>query len=318
MMSKRSAIWTYLQTSLGLVSICKGLKFYELIYERIVRLTGIPVPLKIRQIYDALQEKNIEFESALPEISLGIVCHPKDFERLELVVEMAYRNCLNPISEVTLVTTPEGYEPLKRMFPHFNVWNEDQFVSTQVLKTIADYVPKEIKGWVLQQTAKFTIVLRSRNMATLILDADTVLLQERAFLTQNGTQALSYSHEYHLPYAEHYGRFSSQPIDSKGHSFVTHHQLMQKSVVMSLLGTEGDGLCKWIKEADYNVFSPLCEYHCYGEEITRKYPNKYKLVRWGNRPVSSDEYLRATEKSNFVSLSRAFKGCNSISIHSYL
>lgn len=317
-MSIKNRIWIELQSKLGNFERLKGLNLYDEIFQRINKVAGIPVPLKIRELYDALQKQDLSRDGIYPEISLGIVCHPKDFANLDLVIQMAKKNCKNPITDVSLVTTLSGYKTLKTLFPEYNVYNETDFVSQRTFDAIAKEVPSEISGWVLQQAAKFTIVLNSKNDATLILDADTVLLKRRLFLTENNVQSLSYSHEYHLPYVKHYAKFSGQEIDSNGHSFVTHHQLMQKEVVKSLLGTEGEALPNWILAADYGVFSPLCEYHCYGEELIRKYPSRFKVTRWGNLPVSASKLRQTQEHSQFTSLENAFNGWNSISVHSYL
>lgn len=209
---------------LGRIFPFKGLEIYNQAYAYICREYAFPPPRKLRKIYDSLQKNSHSLKKPLPEISLGIVCHPKDFENLELVISQAIKKSRNRITEVLLVTTRDGHSELKQKFPKFKVLNEDEFLEKELIASLKAAVPVELYGWVLQQIVKFLIVMTAENEATLILDADTLLIKERSFLGADLKQTISYSDEYHLPYIDHYANFASVEKDKVGHSFVTHHQ----------------------------------------------------------------------------------------------
>ena len=180
------------------------------------------------------------------------------------------------------------------------------------------FIPEDKFGWVLQQLIKFQIVLTARNDATLILDADTILVRDRTFIDSEGIQALCYSHEYHRPYAVQFSEFFETDPDNMGHSYVTHHQLMQKRIVEEMFGGTGENLEAWARRANYKIFSPLCEYHCYGEFLARYYPTRFKLMRWGNIPVKSSELSAILRSNDSLEIVNRFRNWCSISVHSYL
>jgi hypothetical protein len=296
----------------------KGLEIYNQAYAYICRKYTFPPPRKLRKIFDLLQKNSPLLKNPLPEISLGIVCHPKDFGNLELVISQAINRSRNRITEIVLVTTREGHSELKQKFPKFKVLNENEFLEKELLASLESVVPLERYGWVLQQIAKFLIVMTAKNEATLILDADTLLLKDTSFLGADLKQAISYSDEYHVPYVDHYAKFVSLERDKAGHSFVTHYQLMQRDVVTSMLFSEERKLINWIQCADFTKLSPLSEYHCYGEHIVRNYKERVQIVRWGNRAIPMKSIELILNDRNSREIEKAFPSLNSISIHTYL
>ena len=55
-------------------------------------------------------------------------------------------------------------------------------------------------GWTLQQFLKISFVLESSLDAILIVDADTVLLEERSWISDSGRQILTPSDEFNISY----------------------------------------------------------------------------------------------------------------------
>lgn len=316
MILRKNDLWLSVLRFVGSRKHFKGLRIYDTMFSALNQILGVPVPLKIREFFDALQPEGLVLRSPYPTITLGIVCHPKDFAFLDLVVAHAIKHSSNPISEVVMVTTSEGVEALTRLFPAAKVVDENLFLNSEVIETLRNVVPNEIYGWVLQQVAKFTIVLTANNDATLILDADTLLLRDQVFLGSDGSQSISYSYEYHMPYAEHFSKYSGFSQDKTGHSYVTHYQLMQKDILKSFLPEFG--LINWIKSANYEKFSPLADYHSYGEYIFRNYPHRIHVVRWGNISVKRQKIIKLLVPEKSMELYEKFSKWNSISIHSYL
>lgn len=300
------------------IHIIHGLEMYEKLYAYYTILRRIPPTLHFRELFDAVQKNNPIRKDNLPAITLGIVCHPKDFEILQIAIAQAIKHSQNPINEVVLVTTKDGYAELSSRYPQYDVRSEDEVLTGDTISNLKKIVPSDRFGWVLQQIIKFSITLRAKNSSTLILDADTILVQSRTFINSQSVQALAYSYEYHQPYSAHFSKFFQLDLDNKGHSFVTHHQLMQKKIVAEMFGENGENLEAWAKAADYNVFSPLSEYHCYGEFLVRFYPKKYKIMRWGNLPISLLSFNQIATGGSVSKVEHQFKDWNSISAHSYL
>ncbi len=313
----KHSMWVMATKRIGASEKFKGLQFYDAIYERIVRYFGIPVPRQIRELFDSLQVNRVVLPQPLPPITLGIVCHPKDFKLLGKVIGQVHKHSGNRVSETIIVTTAQGVLEIKQRFPSCKVFDESVYLESGILRQIKESVPALIQGWILQQAAKFSIVLNAENEATLIIDADTLLLHDIDFFSAEGIQTLSYGHDYHKPYISHSSLFSGDPIDSVGISFVTHYQLMQKRILHQYLFDSKDGIINWIATADYFSSTPS-EYHSYGEYLTRSYPAQVKILRWGNFSVSSGELSRLIGKDFDTALYKKFRGWNSISVHSYL
>jgi hypothetical protein len=311
-------LWLVLLAAISKIRFLHGLRIYTVIYRHYANRRGKPPALRFRELFDTLQKNSPFTDNNLQGITLGIVCHPKDFNFLQYVIEQARKHSKNPINEVVIVTTKEGYKELTSRFPQYVLRNEENVFPIDMISRLRLLVPPDKLGWVLQQLIKFHTVLNARNNATLILDADTILIKDRTFIDSYGIQSLSYSHEYHRPYAVHFSKFFKLELDRSGHSYVTHHQLMQKDIVAEMFGSRGENLEAWAKAADYKVFSPLCEYHCYGEFMARRYPNSFRIVRWGNIPIKSSELDQILKKGNILEVESKFKNWQSISAHSYL
>jgi len=124
------------------------------------------------------------------------------------------------------------------------------------------------------------MVIMSDQVATLILDADTVLLSPKIWLDSEGTQILCIANEYHLPYKKHIRKV----FGGQNHllSFTTHHQLMKRDSVKEIFGLNGDGLVDWLKLADFNESSATSDYETYGEWMVERNPKQVVFAKWNN------------------------------------
>ena len=147
----------------------------------------------------------------------------------------------------------------------------------------------------------------------------------------DGQQVLAVSHSFHLPYAEHAERTLGENGKSQRVSYVTHHQLMQPTVVREMLraaagGSNADGfldrgLVAWILGADYSEGAALAEYHSYGTWIMNTAPCSATLVRWGNVEVASAPLIARSddEAENLLNILRSeYPRSWSVSFHHYL
>ena len=125
-MTNKHRLWLHFLAAISKIKFIQGLGIYTIIYRRYTYLRGIPPTLHFRQLFDAIQKHDPLVQAELPTITLGIVCHPKDFGPLNLVIEQALNHSRNPISEVVLVTTKEGYDELCSRFPNFEIRDENK------------------------------------------------------------------------------------------------------------------------------------------------------------------------------------------------
>ncbi len=62
-------------------------------------------------------------------------------------------------------------------------------------------------GWVIQQLIKLSAAMQSESEATLILDADTLLLTKKTWFTRDKVQLLQVANEYHADFMRHVQSF---------------------------------------------------------------------------------------------------------------
>jgi hypothetical protein len=247
----------------------------------------------------------------LPTIDIAIPCHINDFDNLPLVIQGARVSVRNPIGNIRLITPEYLSMELQTRFPDCIVSTDENVLSADSVRAINELVPKERRGWMIQQIIKFQMVITSDQVATLILDADTVLLSPRIWLDSEGTQILCIGNEYHLPYKEHIRKV----FGGQTHllSFVTHHQLMQRKSVRKIFGKNGEGLIEWLKLADFNESSSISEYDTYGEWMLEHNPNQIVFAKWNN--VSAK--VNAT-KTSYAEILSGYSKYGSVSNHWYL
>jgi hypothetical protein len=278
-------------------------------FAKMINLKQIPFDLikliSLSQPSDPLRGKS------LPTIDVAIPCHVKDFENLPLVIQGAKASVINPIGKIKLITPEYLHLELQTRFPDCIVTSDVSVLGEDLLEAINELVPKERTGWIIQQVIKFQMAITSEQVATLILDADTVLLKPKIWLNSEGTQILCIGEDYHLPYKKHIRRV----FGGRNHllSFVTHHQLMQSESVRELFGQNGEGLVKWLKCADFKESSSISEYETYGEWMVMRKPNQIIFAKWNNVPVKLNP-----GNSSYVELVSEYSEYDSVSNHSYL
>ena len=257
-------------------------------------------------------------------IDVVIPATSKDLAVLSVSVESIFKFLLNPIGNFTVVCPARDLELVSSVLSkNVNVVAEENFLPQEILLTCRKVAPMARLGWTIQQAIKFYAALTTERIAVLVFDSDTVMVNHQGFLGIDGTQSLSISDEYHVPYQDHFRRFLAyEKVPSFPFSFVTHHQLMKKDVVKDFLrfDTFGiEGLSKWISLFDFINFSPACEYHSYGTFLLHKHPDQVKLVAWGNKAISRESFDgELTLKSVIDYLGKVQNKTKTVSLHSYL
>ncbi len=254
----------------------------------------------------------------LPLIELVIPCHGKDERLLRLAILAALRCSRNRIDRVRLVTPSGDFADLGDLGVPIIVQSDLDLVGRHLLDCVIEHVPAWRRGWAVQQLVKLQAVANSDYSGCLVLDADTILLQQRTWLTNDGTQTLIISDEYHEAYVEHADRvwrFPRPPV-----SFVTHHQLMQPAIVRQMFPNGGADLEEWIARGDWREGSPVAEYHDYGAWMIERFSDRAVWARWRNRLVRpSDLRLDSASTPDLWNLlALRFPDSMSVSLHDHL
>jgi len=143
------------------------------------------LPYSLRQIISLAQPSNPLRDGVLPTIDIAIPCHINDFDNLPLVIQGARVSVRNPIGNIRLITPEYLSMELQTRFLDCIVSTDESVLSADLVQAINELVPKERRGWIIQQIIKFQMVIMSDQVATLILDADTILLSPKISLTES-------------------------------------------------------------------------------------------------------------------------------------
>ena len=266
-------------------------------------LADSPIGLagKGRLIVDSLQPVDpLRKEKHLPPLEVVIPFVLKDMETLRPSIEGAIASSRNPVARVTLITPQRSFlefpnlgeqlEILFSQFPDggvlFELLIDEEFLPQNVISYLQreNLKPRD-RGWVTQQFAKLSAVLNSDFAGTLVVDADTVLMYQRTWLSQDGRQILMFGQESRDPFfsfANQFHGFTGRPR----FSFVTHHQLMQRSVLSEIFGS-ADGLLDLLefasnKSLSDNPLRAISEYEIYGAYLSEARKEFVVPATWGN------------------------------------
>lgn len=285
---------------------------YRFLWNKLACFRKLKWKHELREIADYLQLDNPLRSSPVQDISVGILCHPKDLKLLRLCIEGAIANIEDNLSQIFIVSPQEiDFQNFNYGIPIVNLLDSD-LVDEVLLEKLKSKFGSVQFTWILQQVLKIRLALKLDVSRVLILDSDTVLTSPRKF-TDESVQILSISYEYHSHYVNHYKKF--KPTHQElGVSFVTHHQLWQRDIAAAIWG--GKGLDRWLESADTTHPNSISEYHTYGTFLINEFPGRFIWARWGNKPVSKQNFILHER----LTLDRAtmVKGRpNSISVHDY-
>jgi hypothetical protein len=293
-----------------------------------------PLPYRSRELLEALLPLDFETESAA-KFSAGIISSVQEIELLPLSTEALLFTHGDVLIEKILVAPKDQITAIKKVIPgEFKCISDDELLSADLSSLINTIAPLNRQGWIRQQLLKILLAKYIGGRGTLLVDADTILLRKQNWISENGIQNLQISAEYHRPYQCHFEKFANDSLPDLSHlkisprtSFVTHHQLMQPSVIDQIFTNPGQtlnqGLRKWIEAIDFSSSeSPACEWHTYGTFLAINDSSKIQLTQWRNIGISRNTKLRSYKKAikemNLHDILRAFEGKNSISLHHYI
>ena len=264
-----------------------------------------------------------EEKQSLPAIRLVWVAHPKDFPVLTHSLESALHHTRNPVTNITVVS-PEPAQARETLNPIIPAGIVVDFRHDN------DYVPQEIRSrlnqalpshgsWATQQLIKVFASLEYSSQATLVIDADTILLKDKTWLYSDGSQLLYFRGFYNERYANFLRHWGFDDIDIL-RSFVTHHMLFQpgilQEVTTSVFGSLElerivDIVTSSTKALGYPEF--CLEYEPYGQFMSGRHRDRVKLDKYSNlglpRPVDEHELDKTIKRLRQQGL------FNSVSFH---
>ena len=258
-------------------------------------------------------------------IEVFIPCTAKDFDLLPLAIHGVRQHCQNEISRITVVTKEEDINPILPLISNLEVTvaSENDLMDQGMLSAVNDLIPESRRGWVMKQILSFYCSSNSSSSASLILDADTILLKPRTFI-KGQLQILFPVGEYNQ-----YDQITTQKTWpnalSCGISFTAHHLVIQRDLINNMLsewGTRKKTLEKWLKSTNAEKWLPLSDMHAYGTWTLNNHPSRIRFARWGNKRVSRARLpigRNSTSPENFLDLaSKQYPKSYSISLHHYL
>jgi hypothetical protein len=270
-----------------------------------------------------------ESERSNSDEGLGLeilfVSTQKDFQLLPLAIEFAL-NAASDFSVLSItVIAPDKYvSEVRDLVKDHEVTVEGEslyFDEDTVRKLKNSFLGRF--GWVLQQLLKLRFVLGSKASGVLIIDSDTILLEKRNWLGNDGSQLLTPTWEYHKPYYEFLNSIGICEVNPE-YTFVSHHMLMQPKIVNELFEYVGwkdsAGLIDFISSMSISdEQSPFSlDYELYAQYLYSKYPEKVVLGKWSNKSIA----INISSENSYLLINDEVKKHSgrfaSLSFHSYL
>jgi hypothetical protein len=254
--------------------------------------------------------------SALPPpVDVFVPCGPRDERLLSFCIDGIMRSVSNPISRIVVVSPDQIADRFKRADV---VWIRDGEVLSQKVEAILGTVAESRRAWIRQQLIKLRMVAFSQAEATLVVDADTILLSKRSWY-DGERQILTPSHEFHSPYHQLNARLLGAQHVAMGVSFVAHHQLMQRKILSSFFGSTETSYISAVEliaaSLNSSEASSFSEYEIYSNLLLGTHPQSAVLARWANRPVPRERLFRL---GSYQQIRDCFRHNASVSAHWYL
>ncbi len=222
------------------------------------------------------------------KIDVIIPYHCKDSDILELCLAGCITN-VRDLGRIYIVT-----ENTDLTFDDIEIVDEANLFDDGLTK---NYVEAELRtecpeflrrsGWLFQQFIKMGCSYAITNLSDyyLVVDADVVFLRRVCFF-HNERMLLAKSDEFHQPYFDFYEKLLGESANSKT-SFVAHHMLICKSIMLELLHNIERRFNKsWYDAIISNINGDntlmLSEYETYGHYLENHYPEKLIVRRLRN------------------------------------
>lgn len=229
-------------------------------------------------------------------ITINIVATDKDLELLNQVVRFSCGALPNFEINLIRIIVPGNQksrflEETKqlRLQTQIHVIDEELIVPYEYGRDIFQNKFPERRNWCYQQFLKVASVLSSKTEFALVVDCDTLLLNPRKWLTEEGLTCVMPTFEYESQYENLLQALGVKDIYAEW-SFVPHHMLYKVDYLKRIIEKLGmrnlDHLARKVEElSDDRHSSPFCiDYSLYGHSIHSAHGTK-TFIRWSNLEV---------------------------------
>ena len=263
------------------------------------------------------------------DLKIIIVVAGKDFQLIRKVLDNAIKHlpnyritCIEIIVPDHLIND-ELLLSLATSDKRISLVAEGEILDVKTICQIFSKIHLGRESWCLQQFLKYYSVLDCETRFALVIDADTILLNSIAWLTNENKYLLMPTLEYTSEYYEvliKLGVISEFP----DFSFVPHHMFYVVDEFRKMHAAVGDfsptQFAEKIKEVSSpNTESPFCiDYELYGQYLYANSREKVALGRWANIGISR-YWLSTLSKFRVWKLVELILALlfNSISLHSW-
>ena len=257
-------------------------------------------------------------------LDLLFVVTDKDFQILPLAIDGGLRALKqHVVGSVVIVTPRKHLSQLKSILspniPNLRLMCDEEVLNENLIQDLSKAFGARA-GWFIQQVIKVQVIQLSRNTATLMIDADTVLVKDRIWINESGVQILCPSEEFNPDYYSALRKFGLEPNEE--FSFVSHHMLIQTRILREFFQQTGLSdshlLVKHlIKNHTQQSLSPISlDYELYAQYMLSAHSDLVEIEKWSNIGVPRnqiDEQHRMEELIQTYSKKYA-----SISLHSWM
>ena len=292
---------------------------------------GTVPPGSLRAIASTLQPLDpLRRARFLPTIDVMVPFIVKDLPTLQLCVKGILDTVRNPIGRIRLIT-PDYYDDdqnrraidqvlarLRVLLPpglKIQLESDDQVLGSDFHRLLRDRGHGQPGGWHKQQLVKFFASRNTSALATLVVDADTVLLESRTWFLGDGTQLLQFSEAFQPGYKQHFQEFFEESGPAP-FSFVTHHQLMSADTLREMFPSP-TSIIDWFITSRTIPGPGLSEYEAYGSFMWARHRDKVVLGAWANLWSPKREKLCQFMESNSISIRDAIPDYCSVSFHAH-
>ena len=188
---------------------------------------------------------------------------------------------------------------------------------------VAEYVGETRAGWYFQQLLKMYAanVIPNLSETFLIVDSDTIFINDVSFLTADGKPQYASGDQHHEPYFDHMSRLLPGLTKQTNRSGICHHMVMQKTYVNELMNAVEHVHMKpfWrcmLDQVSPDIPSGMSEYEIYFNYMLKTHPDKIVLrdLKWSN--------VQGVPNYKQKTIPQIIKYCKPhlhyVSIHSYL
>ena len=257
-------------------------------------------------------------------VNIYMLASGVDLECLPLTVPHASKAIHGINLNNFFVVVPDEYvvsaeEILSKTRPKVEILPDSKIVSDETFEVLrADFDTRA--GWAYQQLLKLALLQGCPATYALIVDSDTVLLNSREWVNNEGVVAMTPTEEFNSEYFEFLQRIGAL-INQPTTSFVPHHMFFELDTFKQMLAelklqnTQAivNAMCQFADKSKTSPFS--LDYELYSQWSLQFTSHKTRQIRWANISIGRKWVGLFRTFPSLFSFLRVFY--NSVSFHSW-